>query len=92
MVVLDLAIVNVAIPAMQTDLGLAQSDLQWVATTYGLLFGGFLLVGGRAADLVATGVVWLALTPDGRPQILWVDLDSPTHNLRLTTCSSTDCR
>jgi EmrB/QacA subfamily drug resistance transporter len=51
MVILDLAIVNVAIPSIQSDLGLDDSDLQWVAITYGLALGGFLLLGGRAADL-----------------------------------------
>jgi EmrB/QacA subfamily drug resistance transporter len=51
MVILDLAVVNVAIPSIQTDLGLSQADLQWVVITYGLTLGGFLLLGGRAADL-----------------------------------------
>jgi EmrB/QacA subfamily drug resistance transporter len=52
MVVLDIAIVNVALPSVQADLGLAQADLQWVVITYGLVLGGFLLLGGRAADLL----------------------------------------
>jgi EmrB/QacA subfamily drug resistance transporter len=52
MVTLDIAIVNVALPTLQVDLGLAQSDLQWVVITYGLTLGGFLLLGGRAADLL----------------------------------------
>jgi EmrB/QacA subfamily drug resistance transporter len=51
MLILDLAIVNVAIPSMQADLGLSQADLQWVVITYGLALGGFVLLGGRAADL-----------------------------------------
>ena len=51
MLILDLAIVNVAIPSMQADLGLDQADLQWVVITYGITLGGFLLLGGRAADL-----------------------------------------
>src|SRR5918997_2340638 len=51
MVVLDATIVNVALPAIQTDLGFAQADLQWVITAYTLAFGGFLLLGGRAGDL-----------------------------------------
>ncbi|MGH9212867.1 MAG: MFS transporter [Acidimicrobiales bacterium] len=51
MVILDFAVVNVALPSLQADLGLDQSDLQWVVITYGLTFGGFLLLGGRAADL-----------------------------------------
>jgi EmrB/QacA subfamily drug resistance transporter len=51
MVILDLAVVNVAIPSMQADLGLAQAELQWVVVTYGVTLGGFLLLGGRLADL-----------------------------------------
>ncbi|HEV7761773.1 MAG TPA: MFS transporter, partial [Acidimicrobiales bacterium] len=51
MVVLDIAIVNVALPSLQADIGVAQSDLQWVVITYGLTLGGFLLLGGRIADL-----------------------------------------
>jgi EmrB/QacA subfamily drug resistance transporter len=51
MVSLDIAVVNVALPSIQADLGVAQSDLQWVVITYGLLLGGSLLLGGRAADL-----------------------------------------
>ena len=49
---LDIAIVNVALPTLQRDLGVDQSDLQWVVITYGLTLGGFLLLGGRAADLL----------------------------------------
>jgi EmrB/QacA subfamily drug resistance transporter len=60
MVVLDIAIVNVALPSMQADLGLAQSDLQWVVITYGIVLGGFLLLGGRAADLLGRRLVLLA--------------------------------
>ena len=48
--VLDLAIVNVALPSIQRDLALGQSSLQWVVTAYGLTFGGFLLFCGRLAD------------------------------------------
>ncbi len=50
--VLDIAIVNVALPSIQHDLGLPQSSLQWVVIAYGLMFGGFLLLGGRLADLL----------------------------------------
>jgi EmrB/QacA subfamily drug resistance transporter len=50
MVVLDIAIVNVALPSIQLDLGLAQSSLQWVVIVYGLMLGGFLLLGGRLGD------------------------------------------
>src|SRR5919112_6881281 len=52
MVVLDVAIVNVALPSIQRDLGFSQENLQWVISAYALLFGGFLLLGGRAADLL----------------------------------------
>jgi EmrB/QacA subfamily drug resistance transporter len=51
MVVLDLSIVNVALPSMQSDLGFTTAGLQWVVNAYALAFGGFLLLGGRAADL-----------------------------------------
>ncbi len=51
MVVLDLSIVNVALPSMQRNLGFSTSQLQWVVNAYALAFGGFLLLGGRAADL-----------------------------------------
>jgi EmrB/QacA subfamily drug resistance transporter len=52
MVVLDIAIVNVALPSIQQDLDVSQSTLQWVVIAYGLLLGGFLLLGGRMADLL----------------------------------------
>jgi EmrB/QacA subfamily drug resistance transporter len=51
MVVLDATIVNVALPAIKSDLHFSQANLQWVVNAYTLLFGGFLLLGGRAADL-----------------------------------------
>ena len=50
-VVLDIAIVNVALPSIGADLHFAERNLQWVITAYGLTYGGFLLLGGRAADL-----------------------------------------
>src|SRR6266511_1376230 len=52
MVVLDIAIVNVALPSIQVDLGFSQENLQWVISAYALVFGGFLLLGGRASDLL----------------------------------------
>ena len=52
MIVLDIAIVNVALPSIQVDLGFSQENLQWVISAYALFFGGFLLLGGRTADLV----------------------------------------
>src|SRR5712671_3013003 len=52
MMVADLTIVNVALPTIGRKLHFPESDLQWVVTAYGLTFGGFLLLGGRAADLL----------------------------------------
>jgi|HubBroStandDraft_6_1064221.scaffolds.fasta_scaffold108416_3 EmrB/QacA subfamily drug resistance transporter len=52
MVVLDIAIVNVALPSIKTDLHFSQVSLQWVITAYAILFGGVLMLGGRLADLL----------------------------------------
>src|SRR5690242_7043784 len=52
MVVLDATVVNVALPSIQRGLGFSASNLQWVVNAYTLIFGGFLLLGGRAADLL----------------------------------------
>src|SRR5437867_1470272 len=52
MVVLDVAIVNVALPSIKTDLNFSQESLQWVITAYSIFFGGALLLGGRLADLL----------------------------------------
>jgi EmrB/QacA subfamily drug resistance transporter len=52
MVVLDATIVNVALPSIQTDLHLSDSGLQWIINAYTLVFGGFLLLGGRLGDLL----------------------------------------
>ena len=52
MTVVDLTIVNVALPTIGRDLHFSESNLQWVVTAYGITFGGFLLLGGRAADLL----------------------------------------
>jgi EmrB/QacA subfamily drug resistance transporter len=59
-VVLDIAIVNVALPTIQDDLDFAEKNLQWVITAYGLTYGGFLLLGGRAADLLGRRIVFMA--------------------------------
>ena len=50
MIILDIAIVNVAVPSAQADLDIARADVQWVVTAYLLPFGGLLLLGGRIAD------------------------------------------
>jgi EmrB/QacA subfamily drug resistance transporter len=60
MVVLDIAIVNVALPSIQVDLGFSQENLQYVISAYALAFGGFLLLGGRSADLLGRRSVFLA--------------------------------
>ena len=52
MTVIDLTIVNVSLPTIGRDLHFSQTNLQWVVTAYALTFGGFLLLGGRAADLL----------------------------------------
>jgi MFS family permease len=59
MVVLDIAIVNVALPSIQTDLEFSQANLQWVISAYALVFGGFLLLGGRVADIVGRRRVFM---------------------------------
>jgi EmrB/QacA subfamily drug resistance transporter len=59
MVVLDIAIVNVALPSIQVDLGFSQENLQWVISAYALVFGGFLLLGGRSADLLGRRRIFL---------------------------------
>jgi EmrB/QacA subfamily drug resistance transporter len=59
-VVLDIAIVNVALPSIQADLGFSQENLQWVISAYALVFGGFLLLGGRLADILGRRSVFMA--------------------------------
>src|SRR6185369_12942720 len=76
MVVLDTSIVNVALPAIQKAFQLTESNLQWMVTAYTLAFGGFLLLGGRAADLygrrklfmIGTAVFGVASLLDGMAQ------------------------
>ena len=60
MVILDATIVNVALPSIQDDLHFSPTDLQWVINSYTLVFGGFLLLGGRAADLVGRRKLFVA--------------------------------
>jgi EmrB/QacA subfamily drug resistance transporter len=59
MVILDATIVNVALPSIQADLNIAEGDLQWIVNAYTLTFGGFLLLGGRAGDLLGRKKVFL---------------------------------
>src|SRR5262245_12222013 len=64
--VADTSIVNVALPSIQHSLHFSQQNLQWVASGYILTYGGFLLLGGRAADLLGrrrvlvAGLIWFA--------------------------------
>src|SRR5579859_6391218 len=60
MVVLDVAIVNVALPSIKTDLHFTQESLQWVITAYAIMFGGVLLLGGRMADLLGRRRLFIA--------------------------------
>src|SRR6202034_4750219 len=60
MTAVDLLIVNVALPTIGVKLHFAESNLQWVVTAYALAFGGFLLLGGRAADLLGRRRMFMA--------------------------------
>src|ERR1700736_4527273 len=60
MVVLDISIVNVALPSIRTDLHFSQASLQWVITAYSIVFGGVLLLGGRLADLLGRRRLFVA--------------------------------
>src|SRR5919112_6191249 len=60
MTILDVAIVTVAIPSIQKDLNIAESTVQWTLTAYAITFGGFLLLGGRTADLLGRRIVFVA--------------------------------
>ena len=59
MVVLDATIVNIALPTLGRDLGFSQSNLSWVVNAYTLAFGGLLLLGGRAGDLLGRRKVFM---------------------------------
>ena len=59
MVVLDVSIVNVALPSIQEDLKFTPEDLQWVVSGYALTFGGFLLLGGRMGDLLGRRMLFM---------------------------------
>ena len=59
MVILDVSVVNVALPSIRSDLGFSQIDLQWVVNAYTLTLAGFLLLGGRAADLLGDRRVFI---------------------------------
>src|SRR5437868_15188036 len=59
MIVVDVTIVNVALPSIRRDLGFSQADLAWVVNAYLIAFGGFLLLAGRLGDLVGRKRVFL---------------------------------
>ncbi|MFG2118306.1 MFS transporter [Streptomyces sp. NPDC048710] len=79
LVVLDVSVVNVALPSMRTDLGLSTAGLQWVVNAYAIAFAGFMLLGGRAGDLygrkrmflVGLGLFTLASLGGGLAQDGW---------------------
>jgi EmrB/QacA subfamily drug resistance transporter len=60
MVILDVSVVNVALPSIRHDLGFSVTGLQWVVNAYTLAFGGFLLLGGRAADLIGRRTMFVS--------------------------------
>lgn len=60
MVILDVAIVNVALPSIKSDLGFSQGNLQWVISAYAIMFGGTLLLGGRLGDLLGRRRLFVA--------------------------------
>jgi EmrB/QacA subfamily drug resistance transporter len=60
MVILDVAIVNVALPSIKSDLHFSETNLQWVVSAYAILFGGALLLGGRLADLLGRRRLFMA--------------------------------
>src|ERR687895_180489 len=59
MIVLDVTIVNVALPSIQEDLGFSQSNLAWVVNAYLIAFGGLLLLAGRLGDLIGQRRIFL---------------------------------
>src|SRR5438105_4368200 len=80
MTVLDVSIVNVALPSIGRGLHFSSNDLQWVITAYAITFGGFLMLGGRAADLfgrrrvfiIGLGLFTLASLAGGLAQNQWM--------------------
>jgi MFS family permease len=63
MIVLDVTIVNVALPAIQHDLGFSQSNLTWVVNAFLVTFGSLLLLAGRLGDLLGRRRVFLSASP-----------------------------
>jgi MFS family permease len=65
MVVLDATVVNVALPTIQRDVGLSEQSLSWILNAYTLMFGGFLLLGGRLADRLGRRLLFGVATAAG---------------------------
>ena len=66
MIVLDVTIVNVALPSIREDLGFTETSLAWVVNAYLLTYGGFLLLGGRLGDLYGQRRLFVAEDPEGK--------------------------
>ena len=71
MIVLDLTVVNIALPSAQTALHFATVDRQYVVTAYALAFGSLLLLGGRLADLLGRKVTFMPAWPASPPHPPW---------------------
>src|SRR5438477_527640 len=74
MTILDVAIVNVAIPSIEKDLNVTETTVQWVLIAYSITFGGFLLLGGRMADLLGRRLIFLVgltllFVPESRAEL-----------------------
>src|SRR5665213_3440010 len=67
MTVLDVSIVNVALPSIKTSLHVSESNLQWVLIAYTITFGGLLLLGGRAAEMIAAPIPCTARAATSTP-------------------------
>src|SRR6186997_1807903 len=87
MTVLDVSIVNVALPSIGRSLDFSRENLQWVITAYAITFGGFLLLGGRAADLLGRRRVFLAgaalISPAALSIIITTFEEGPERNKAL---------
>ncbi len=90
MIVLDFSIVNVALPSMQRDLGFSTQSLQWVVSAYSLTLGGFLLLGGRLADLYGRRLLYIlglvlfslaSLAGGFAPSSTWLVIDRALQGL-----------
>ncbi len=73
MIVLDVTIVNVALPSIQRDLGMSQANLAWVVNAYLIAFGGLLLLAGRLGDLIGRKRILVADRRTLRPGHRWGD-------------------